>query len=262
MIQPNKRLSAERLKKLESLSFAWSAKHVRKNQKKPDAPQNVEEEANPSSQQNQQHQRRKRLNEAQWEDMYQRLQKYKEQYGNCLVPRKFDEDPKLSTWVETQRHLWNRDFRKQEVPSPTQDVPESFVSVDEQLPPEIAALGATNDFFMEDTKIKRLTPERKLKLDQLGFVWSLRSKRTEDHWDEMFKQLVEYKSIHGDCLVPSRYETNLKLGKVRFRCRYILKNVNFFLHWLLIFETFRFIAVGRNPTLRIHQVATSCYRYR
>lgn len=26
-------------------------------------------------------------------------------------------------------------------------------------------------------------------------------------------QLVEYKEQHGDCLVPSRYEANLKLGK-------------------------------------------------
>ena len=30
---------------------------------------------------------------------------------------------------------------------------------------------------------KRLTPERKQKLDEIGFVWSLRSKRIEDHWD-------------------------------------------------------------------------------
>jgi hypothetical protein len=29
----------------------------------------------------------------------------------------------------------------------------------------------------------------------------------------MFRQLVHYKNGHGDCLVPSRYEENLKLGK-------------------------------------------------
>jgi hypothetical protein len=66
-------------------------------------------------------------------------------------------------------------------------------------------------------KGKRLTPERKQKLDELGFVWSLRAKRIEDHWDQMFKQLLTYKEEHGDCLVPSRWEANLKLGKwVRF----------------------------------------------
>jgi hypothetical protein len=61
--------------------------------------------------------------------------------------------------------------------------------------------------------LRRLTQERKEKLDALGFVWSLRSKRIDDHWDTMYKQLVEYKEKRGDCLVPSRYETNLKLGK-------------------------------------------------
>ena len=29
----------------------------------------------------------------------------------------------------------------------------------------------------------------------------------------MFRQLIQYKEGHGDCLVPSRYEENLKLGK-------------------------------------------------
>jgi hypothetical protein len=209
----NKILNAERLQKLESIAFAWSAKHVRKSQKKVECPQNTPVEANTTSQQQQQ--RRHRLNEAQWEDMYQRLLKYKEQHGNCLVPRKYEQDPKLATWVETQRVLWNRDYRKQETPTPPPEALEPAISGDEQQPPETVAVATTNDLLVEETKIKRLTPERKQKLDQLGFVWSLRSKRIEDHWDEMFRQLVEYKSMHGDCLVPSRYEANLKLGKVR-----------------------------------------------
>ena len=44
---------------------------------------------------------------------------------------------------------------------------------------------------------KRLSEERKNMLDSLGFVWSLRSKRTDDHWDDMYRQLVEYKAKHG-----------------------------------------------------------------
>ena len=36
---------------------------------------------------------------------------------------------------------------------------------------------------------KRLTKERKEKLDAVGFVWSLRNKRIDDHWDEMFRQV-------------------------------------------------------------------------
>lgn len=44
-----------------------------------------------------------RLNDQQWEEMCQRLVRYKEEFGDCLVPRKYERDPKLATWVETQR---------------------------------------------------------------------------------------------------------------------------------------------------------------
>lgn len=44
---------------------------------------------------------------------------------------------------------------------------------------------------------KKLLRERKEKLEALGFVWSLRTKRVRDHWDDMFHQLVEYKEKHG-----------------------------------------------------------------
>ena len=33
-------------------------------------------------------------------------------------------------------------------------------------------------------QVKRLSQERKEKLDAVGFVWSLRSKRVDDHWDQ------------------------------------------------------------------------------
>jgi hypothetical protein len=40
---------------------------------------------------------------------------------------------------------------------------------------------------------RRLTRERKERLDALGFIWSLRNKRIDDHWDEMFR-LVSWTS--------------------------------------------------------------------
>ena len=192
--------------------------------------------------------------------MYQRLVQYKNELGDCLVPRKYERDPKLSRWVETQRVLWNRDNnnRKQlQQNDPFKDTTTALLMthtwavsnkpVWKDAAPEDAATSdvitadntaistdpsisidlAANDLqmntvppellAMEDNRAKRLTPERKKKLDDIGFVWSLRSKRIEDHWDEMFKQLLAYKDHHCDCLVPSRYEENLKLGKwVRF----------------------------------------------
>lgn len=179
------------------------------------------------------------------------------------MPRRYEEDPKLAGWCETQRALWNRDYREASslsIPEPSsvadakspeewademakgataEDAAElaATMAVDVQMieqdesaagetGAESASEGAPEDMESPTSEgeglvklptgsaaPKRLTKERKEKLDALGFVWSLRSKRVDDHWDTMFQKLVEYKEQHGDCLVPSRYEVEPKLGK-------------------------------------------------
>jgi hypothetical protein len=42
-------------------------------------------------------------NEAAWEAQLARLVAYKEAHGNCNVPQQWAEDPKLGSWVGTQR---------------------------------------------------------------------------------------------------------------------------------------------------------------
>jgi Helicase associated domain len=206
-----------------------------------------------------------------WDDYYHRLVQFKAWHGHCLVPRKYETDPKLSTWVEQQRAAWSRDYNKTPLSSTGLTTSETAheaagaTFVNYPTAPTLAGDGSTStnttplqhaalnpehddedaiwnvtidptlhtiqhhylqnhpsDALMPQQPpippvlpYKKLSLARKQKLDALGFVWSLRSKRIEDHWDEMFRQLVEYKNQHGDCLVPSRYEANLKLGKVR-----------------------------------------------
>jgi hypothetical protein len=231
IIHPNKRLTTERLQKLESIGFAWVAKYMKKK-----ASGNNGDSGNAQQQQH----RRQRVNEAQWEEFYQRLVQYREQFGDCLVPRKFQTDPKLATWVEGQRILWNKDIRRANAAANTTSGSDGG-GVPDPAPP------------VDDGKIKRLTAERKQKLDTLGFVWSLRSKRIDDHWDEMFRQLLDYKEVHGDCLVPSRFESNLKLGKVRPLSLYCMTMPS----CETTYKSISRILVGRNATLRVHQVATS-----
>ena len=203
-----------------------------------------------------------------WEDFYHRLVQFREWHGHTLVPRKYEADPKLSTWVEQQRAAWNRDYNNTKTTATsttTQPVPmmmnegsanqnqnqnqysttaslglgeeEGVHHSDHQQDEEDDAIwnavadmdnmtaatttaATTTGLLLSPTggglvPYKKLSLERKQKLDAVGFVWSLRSKRIGDHWDEMFRQLVDYKNRHGDCLVPSRYEANMKLGKVR-----------------------------------------------
>ena len=57
----------------------------------------------------------KKVNNEQWESMFERLKDYKTLNGDCLVPKRYTIDPKLGTWVETQVryafrfacHYWN-----------------------------------------------------------------------------------------------------------------------------------------------------------
>ena len=227
-VQPNKRLDQERLAKLVEIGFAWSAKHVRKSTKAsataggpspvPRKPAGQPGESKATS----------RWSDNQWEEMYQRLVRYKESFGDCLVPRKFDMDPKLATWVETQRVLWNRDHRiahriammnaASTSPTVTSDTVQrweeefgqedsDWVTSEEASPEDAAELEAAmgeDDGVVEaaavaaaevvdaadvERPMMKLSKERKEKLNALGFVWSLRSKRIEDHWDEMFRQV-------------------------------------------------------------------------
>lgn len=186
------------------------------------------------------------------------------------MPKKYLDDPKLASWVETQRNLHNREYKQaasatkkadsgassnEDVPltaaaavpaakSPeewademekaaTGETPTLDAAVEEAVQVEAAAMEVVNEVtaadeakpaaFVEATQqesnanmldqlglpaagalegeeklpAKRLTQERKNMLDHIGFVWSLRGKRTDDHWDDMYRQLVEYKEQHG-----------------------------------------------------------------
>lgn len=53
-----------------------------------------------------------------------------------------------------------------------------------------------------------LPPDRKARLDEIGFVWEPRDAR----WETMFAELKRYKEAHGLCNVPSEWVENPKLG--------------------------------------------------
>jgi len=44
----------------------------------------------------------------QWESMFRLLLEYKTQHGNTLVPQKYDQNPRLGTWVDTQRTMHSK----------------------------------------------------------------------------------------------------------------------------------------------------------
>ena len=62
----------------------------------------------------------------------------------------------------------------------------------------------------------KLTPERKAKLDKLGFKWE-----KEGSWDRRISACKEYKAEHGDLDISQQYVTadGIWLGKWLYKCR-------------------------------------------
>ena len=55
-----------------------------------------------------------------------------------------------------------------------------------------------------------LLQERSQKLEEIGFVFQVRD--FGEVWEMRYRQLLQYKELHGDCLVPTKYEPVPGLG--------------------------------------------------
>eukprot|EP00546_Thalassionema_frauenfeldii_P016745 CAMPEP_0178896718 /NCGR_PEP_ID=MMETSP0786-20121207/1338_1 /TAXON_ID=186022 /ORGANISM="Thalassionema frauenfeldii, Strain CCMP 1798" /LENGTH=301 /DNA_ID=CAMNT_0020567171 /DNA_START=3171 /DNA_END=4076 /DNA_ORIENTATION=- len=60
-------------------------------------------------------------------------------------------------------------------------------------------------------KMERLSDRQVRALDALGFDWG--ETYGKDLWNNRYGELREYKRIHGNCLVPTKYKDNSKLGR-------------------------------------------------
>jgi len=118
--------------------------------------------------------------DALWKQRFNELKTYKKKHGDCLVPQRYEQNPKLGRWVSVQR----KEYKK--------------------------LLNGENAF---------ITEERIDQLNEIDFVWEVgkdqykKKPKDDTLWKKRFNELVKYKKKHGDCLVPSRYEQNRKLGK-------------------------------------------------
>jgi hypothetical protein len=97
-----------------------------------------------------------------WDQRYEELMDFKQEHGHCNVPRTWLRNPQLGTWLNTQRKQYRLSIQGES---------------------------------------SQMNPDRRAKLEQLGFKWSLCEKQD---WDVRFQELSEYKVKHGDCLVPQR----------------------------------------------------------
>lgn len=158
-VEDGQRLTDDRRIRLEELGFVWSVREVEKVMEPCRISRNSYDD--------------------QWDAMLESLAAYKGKYGHCLVPKRCKEDPKLGTWVDTQRVQYKKMKKKLEGT-------------------EAAA---------SNQAVYRFTEERIRRLEDLGFVWSIR-----DDWQKHYDELKKFKKDHGHCNVPARYSNNRRLG--------------------------------------------------
>jgi len=140
------------------------------------------------------------IKEARWETQYQRLNEYVKRHGHANVR----QNSTLGHWVYKQRYH-QRNIEKG-VTLDWGDIPEHAtrpLSEEEiRRKPELAVDRVidtpSGGKEYRGMPVSPLTPERKAKLNEIGFVWDAR----ESVWDQKFRELIKYKKEFGTTKVP------------------------------------------------------------
>ena len=157
-----------------------------------------------------------------WEEGFNKLLQFKEQEGHCKVPVTYEiAGFNLGNWVGTQRRA--KDSMSPERKQRLDDIgfiwdpfaeawEEGFnklLQFKEQeghckvpVTYEIAGFNLGNWVGTQRRAKDSMSPERKQRLDDIGFIWD----PFAEAWEEGFNKLLQFKEQEGHCKVPVTYE--------------------------------------------------------
>lgn len=181
------KLSPERVRKLNSIKFIWDVLMHR------------------------------------WMGMFNSLKAYYKKHGHCKVTKAYDK--KLFNWTLHTRKCFHKGILSKEQIALLKSIEYPFNVSQENWDKMILKLveyksihghivitakNASRELsnWCINTRKRDLTPEQRKVLEDLGFPFDLRKAL----WDLRCSQLLEYKSMYGDTLVPRSYE-NKDLAK-------------------------------------------------
>jgi hypothetical protein len=182
--------------------------------------------------------------EQKWNMRYEQLVEFKRKNDHCVVPRSYEQDKSLGEWVTTQRSnhtnnkilpdrkrildeigfvwtvaratntndkLWHQqhekliEFKRKK----------GHCLVPRRKCDQEKTLGMWVGTQRNFHKNNKLRLDRKILLDELGFVWRVEGPRnTNDKvWHQQYERLVEFKRKMGHCLVPRKYEQDRSLAE-------------------------------------------------
>lgn len=179
--------------------------------------------------------------DAAWEEMFAALTTYKQNYGDCIVPKEWSQNQVLARWVVKQR----MDYREGRLSSersqrldelgfawdPFASVWDEFFAAlsiykqkhgDCDVPrewPGNSKLGKWCAHQRTAYQKGKLSADRIHQMERLGFAWN----SLDSAWEEMFTALVAYKQTYGDCYVARKWKAHPQLGEWCQRQRKIYK---------------------------------------
>lgn len=167
-------LDAKRIKRLEKLDFIFVARGA-------EIQSEIEKK------------KKREKGIAKWNRHFKELKEYKAKNGDCLVPKCFEENRALASWVYNQRFQFKKMNEGVDVP------------LDEERIKKLNAVGfcwkaKTNEAWRESDRVRR-------------------REKSQDGWDEKFEALVDFKKKHGHTCVPKTYKPDQPLSSWVFRMR-------------------------------------------
>jgi hypothetical protein len=202
--RPNEevRMTAERTARLDKLDFRWATrrKETAKSQ---------------------------RMGDERWREMYEKLKAYNEKHGHCRVPiqanAKDSDTSVLGPWVSQQRQISDRILQSRKDLLDELDflwLADNWDTMYEQLvkfrqeychtevPGNNTSLAEWCRKQRAKMRHNKLPPERRDRMEEIGFNFELQSEKNERIWNAKLQRLREYKLKHGNCLVPLKSASN------------------------------------------------------
>jgi hypothetical protein len=179
-----------------------------------------------------------------WQTRFAELVLFKEKHGHTEVPASSKENPKLGRWVGKQREnfvhnrltrghrealdsigfawkceniywssLWEKNFDRM-ADFIRQHGNDRVTQSDETFP----GLAKWRDQQREKLHEGTLLPERKARLDAIGFTWehpesAVLPPEWEAAWEKYFAELLAFKESHGHTEVPNLWKRNSFLAR-------------------------------------------------
>uniref|UniRef100_A0A7S2SL23 Helicase-associated domain-containing protein n=1 Tax=Eucampia antarctica TaxID=49252 RepID=A0A7S2SL23_9STRA len=209
--------------------FILKSQHVKRK--------SLDEDKNSIDERNNNKKENTRSFDARWNEKFNELIQYQDQYGDCCVPQSFEPNPSLGRWVRYQRFdaymtkervdkldsigfvwgakeaIWNahveelKAFRNK---FGHVNVPQNCDEKNRKLSMWVQNQRVQYGYLKNGYPKKSfLTPERIAILESLSFAWDM----NEVHWMEKWHMLKTFTKEHGHANVPSRYWPNQTLAR-------------------------------------------------